>query len=51
MRLVDETKSTPRARVENNTFCLSMHFQCIDEKAIREFSGGARKNRLRTARV
>ncbi|BAS96836.1 Os06g0222100 [Oryza sativa Japonica Group] len=26
------TKSTPGARVENNKFCLSVHFRCVDEK-------------------
>ncbi|XP_068316408.1 probable trehalose-phosphate phosphatase J [Pyrus communis] len=30
--LVDKTKSTPGAKVENNKFCLSVHFRCVDEK-------------------
>ncbi|XP_010547623.1 PREDICTED: probable trehalose-phosphate phosphatase J isoform X1 [Tarenaya hassleriana] len=30
--LVDKTKSTPGAMVENNKFCLSVHFRCVDEK-------------------
>ncbi|KAK3128762.1 hypothetical protein QOZ80_6BG0466010 [Eleusine coracana subsp. coracana] len=30
--LVDKTKATPGARVENNKFCLSVHFRCVDEK-------------------
>ncbi|XP_044958555.1 probable trehalose-phosphate phosphatase 4 [Hordeum vulgare subsp. vulgare] len=30
--LVEKTKSTPGARVENNKFCLSVHFRCVDEK-------------------
>nr|KJB49173.1 hypothetical protein B456_008G104600 [Gossypium raimondii] len=31
-QLVDTTKSTPGAKVENNKFCLSVHFRCVDEK-------------------
>ncbi|KAJ1412843.1 Trehalose-phosphatase [Sesbania bispinosa] len=31
-KLVEKTKSTPGARVENNKFCLSVHFRCVDEK-------------------
>ncbi|KAM0927100.1 hypothetical protein ACQ4PT_003205 [Festuca glaucescens] len=30
--LVEKTKSTPGANVENNKFCLSVHFRCVDEK-------------------
>uniref|UniRef100_A0ACD5VAE9 Uncharacterized protein n=1 Tax=Avena sativa TaxID=4498 RepID=A0ACD5VAE9_AVESA len=30
--LVEKTKGTPGARVENNKFCLSVHFRCVDEK-------------------
>ncbi|XP_027938843.1 probable trehalose-phosphate phosphatase C isoform X2 [Vigna unguiculata] len=30
--LVDKTKSVPGAKVENNKFCLSVHFRCVDEK-------------------
>ncbi|TVU12011.1 hypothetical protein EJB05_45629, partial [Eragrostis curvula] len=30
--LVEKTKATPGARVENNKFCLSVHFRCVDEK-------------------
>ncbi|KAH9670002.1 putative trehalose-phosphate phosphatase J [Citrus sinensis] len=30
--LVEKTKSTPGARVENNKFCISVHFRCVDEK-------------------
>lgn len=30
--LVEKTKSTPGAKVENNKFCLSVHFRCVDEK-------------------
>ncbi|KAM0902116.1 hypothetical protein ACQ4PT_019501 [Festuca glaucescens] len=30
--LVEKTKSTPGASVENNKFCLSVHFRCVDEK-------------------
>ncbi|KAG0448715.1 hypothetical protein HPP92_027685 [Vanilla planifolia] len=30
--LLDATKSTPGAKVENNKFCLSVHFRCVDEK-------------------
>lgn len=31
--LVDKTKDTTGARVENNKFCLSVHFRCVDEKS------------------
>ncbi|XWS33306.1 hypothetical protein CRYUN_Cryun22dG0070200 [Craigia yunnanensis] len=31
-QLVEITKSTPGAKVENNKFCLSVHFRCVDEK-------------------
>ncbi|XP_020249667.1 probable trehalose-phosphate phosphatase 6 [Asparagus officinalis] len=31
-KLVEKTKSTPGARVENNKFCLSVHFRCVDER-------------------
>ncbi|CAL0329948.1 unnamed protein product [Lupinus luteus] len=30
--LVEKTKSTVGARVENNKFCASVHFRCVDEK-------------------
>ncbi|XP_071722033.1 probable trehalose-phosphate phosphatase H, partial [Rutidosis leptorrhynchoides] len=29
--LVEKTKSTPGAKVENNKFCLSVHFRCVEE--------------------
>lgn len=32
--LVEKTKDTTGARVENNKFCLSVHFRCVDEKVI-----------------
>ncbi|KAK3226118.1 hypothetical protein Dsin_005980 [Dipteronia sinensis] len=31
-KLVEKTKSTPGAKVENNKFCLSVHYRCVDEK-------------------
>ncbi|KAK7247438.1 hypothetical protein RIF29_42321 [Crotalaria pallida] len=31
-QLVEKTKSTPGATVENNKFCVSVHFRCVDEK-------------------
>ncbi|KAL3009917.1 hypothetical protein AAZX31_07G110400 [Glycine max] len=31
-QLVEKTKSTPGALVENNKFYLSVHFCCVDEK-------------------
>ncbi|GAV82560.1 Trehalose_PPase domain-containing protein [Cephalotus follicularis] len=31
-QLVDKTKSTTGAKVENNKFCISVHFRCVDEK-------------------
>ncbi|XP_030535040.1 probable trehalose-phosphate phosphatase J [Rhodamnia argentea] len=30
--LVERTKSTLGAKVENNKFCVSVHFRCVDEK-------------------
>ncbi|KAK2659701.1 hypothetical protein Ddye_006234 [Dipteronia dyeriana] len=30
--LLEKTKSIPGALVENNKFCLSVHFRCVDEK-------------------
>jgi trehalose-6-phosphatase len=30
--LVEKTKSTPGAKVENNKFCVSVHFRCVEEK-------------------
>jgi trehalose 6-phosphate phosphatase len=30
--LVEKTKSTPGARVENHKFCASVHFRCVEEK-------------------
>uniref|UniRef100_A0A9I9CSF2 Trehalose 6-phosphate phosphatase n=1 Tax=Cucumis melo TaxID=3656 RepID=A0A9I9CSF2_CUCME len=31
-QLVEKTKSTPGAKVENNKFCLSVHYRCVEEK-------------------
>ncbi|XP_057421138.1 probable trehalose-phosphate phosphatase J [Lotus japonicus] len=31
-RLVENTKSIPGSKVEDNKFCLSVHFRCVDEK-------------------
>ncbi|KAL6655912.1 hypothetical protein ACP70R_006738 [Stipagrostis hirtigluma subsp. patula] len=30
--LVEKTRSIPGAKVENNKFCVSVHFRCVDEK-------------------
>ncbi|KAA8522492.1 hypothetical protein F0562_013147 [Nyssa sinensis] len=30
--LMEKTKSIPGAKVENNKFCVSVHFRCVDEK-------------------
>lgn len=30
--LLEKTKSTEGAKVENNKFCVSVHFRCVDEK-------------------
>ncbi|EPS68990.1 hypothetical protein M569_05778, partial [Genlisea aurea] len=30
--LLEVVKSTPGAKVENNKFCVSVHFRCVDEK-------------------
>ncbi|KAG4989898.1 hypothetical protein JHK85_032881 [Glycine max] len=39
-QLVEKTKSTPGALVENNKFCLSVHFRCVDEKKLRDRGQG-----------
>lgn len=31
--LVEKTKYIPGAKVENNKFCVSVHFRCVDEKS------------------
>ena len=31
-QLVEKTKSTPGAKVENNKYCVTVHFRCVDEK-------------------
>ncbi|CAL9101491.1 unnamed protein product [Musa textilis] len=31
--LLERTKSTAGAKVENNKFCVSVHFRCVDEKS------------------
>ncbi|WJX38690.1 trehalose-phosphatase [Trifolium repens] len=31
--LLEKTKSVSGAKVENNKFCLSVHFRCVDEKS------------------
>ncbi|PPD84547.1 hypothetical protein GOBAR_DD18516 [Gossypium barbadense] len=31
--LVEKTKSIPGTKVENNKFCVSVHFRCVDEKS------------------
>ncbi|KAL5068707.1 hypothetical protein RYX36_019594, partial [Vicia faba] len=30
--LLEKTKFVPRAMVENNKYCLSVHFRCVDKK-------------------
>ncbi|KAA3476681.1 putative trehalose-phosphate phosphatase D [Gossypium australe] len=32
--LVEKTKSIPGAKVENNKFCVSVHYRCVDEKVL-----------------
>lgn len=32
--LVEKTKKIPGAKVENNKFCLSVHFRCVEEKVL-----------------
>lgn len=41
--LVEKTKDTTGARVENNKFCLSVHFRCVDEKVILPRPAGGRR--------
>lgn len=31
-QLVEKTKTTPGAIVENNKFCVSVHYRCVEEK-------------------
>jgi trehalose 6-phosphate phosphatase len=31
-QLLEKTKSTPGAKVENHKFCASVHFRCVDKK-------------------
>ncbi|KAF3445792.1 hypothetical protein FNV43_RR10969 [Rhamnella rubrinervis] len=31
--LLEKTKSVPGAKVENNKFCVSVHFRCVEEKS------------------
>ncbi|XP_062199270.1 probable trehalose-phosphate phosphatase 7 isoform X2 [Phragmites australis] len=31
-RLAEQTRCIPGAKVENNKFCVSVHFRCVDEK-------------------
>nr|CAD1825198.1 unnamed protein product [Ananas comosus var. bracteatus] len=31
--LLEKAKSVPGAKVENNKFCVSVHFRCVDEKS------------------
>ncbi|XP_020229914.1 probable trehalose-phosphate phosphatase J [Cajanus cajan] len=31
--LLEKTKCVPGSKVENNKFCLSVHFRCVDEKS------------------
>ncbi|GKB84843.1 probable trehalose-phosphate phosphatase J [Tanacetum coccineum] len=40
--LIEKTKSTPEAKVENNKFCLSVHFRCVEEKKWSELAAQVR---------
>jgi trehalose 6-phosphate phosphatase len=37
-QLVEKTKATPGSKVENNKFCVSVHFRCVDEKDLSELA-------------
>jgi len=37
-RLAEATRCIPGAKVENNKFCVSVHFRCVDEKMWGELS-------------
>ncbi|RYR65960.1 hypothetical protein Ahy_A03g011885 [Arachis hypogaea] len=52
-QLVEKTKSTPGARVENNKFCVSVHFRCVDEKKWSELAQQVRSvlNKYRKLRL
>lgn len=36
--LSEKTKPIPGAKLENNKFCVSVHFRCVDEKVSRELT-------------
>ncbi|KAF9595547.1 hypothetical protein IFM89_000635 [Coptis chinensis] len=38
--LLEKTKSVPGAKVENNRFCVSVHFRCVDEKVLHDRGQG-----------
>lgn len=40
--LLKKTNSIPGAKVENNKFCLSVHFRCVDEKRWAALAGQVR---------
>ncbi|KAI3784323.1 hypothetical protein L1987_43421 [Smallanthus sonchifolius] len=40
--LMEKTKSTPGAKVENNKFCVSVHFRCVEEKKWSELAAQVR---------
>ncbi|KAJ0547095.1 putative trehalose-phosphatase [Helianthus annuus] len=40
--LMEETQSTQGAKVENNKFCLSVHFRCVEEKKWSELAAQVR---------
>ncbi|KAI7741240.1 hypothetical protein M8C21_023850 [Ambrosia artemisiifolia] len=40
--LMEKTQSTEGAKVENNKFCLSVHFRCVDEKKWSELASKVR---------
>ncbi|XP_076918553.1 putative trehalose-phosphate phosphatase J [Bidens hawaiensis] len=40
--LMEKTKATPGAKVENNKFCLSVHFRCVEEKKWSELAAQVR---------
>lgn len=37
--LIEKIEHIPGAKVENNKFCLSVHYRCVEEKVRTEFYG------------
>ncbi|KAG6492236.1 hypothetical protein ZIOFF_047187 [Zingiber officinale] len=36
-KLMEKAKPIPGAKVENNKFCVSVHFRCVEEKILKHY--------------